>query len=168
MSRFSNDYELRRIDRGLRLDGQNDWGTKVRWYRFDTETTVVDDVYDQGAPRAYSSPFEVPVLWAVRTEGRSVPNNEGLQSYDALELAVRKSVLRDDFRWPLHTRADAESFLRDRIEYEGRVFAINVFDIQGQLQDSDVIIGVGGREIQSYDLPFEPEFLPDVEGRRGR
>lgn len=164
MSRlFSIEHELNRVDQGL-TDTGKEWGTEVRWARFDPNTTVPDDVYDVGSPRSWGPWIEVPVLWALRTEGRNTFRSEGLQTQDSLQFAVAKTVIRDRLGWEgLLTREGAEAFLRDRVEYEGRIFTIDDIQVQGQLEDRDVVVGVVAREVRPSDqwvdeVPNDPVY----------
>lgn len=148
MSRyFEVEGELNRIDHGLKGEGK-EWGTEVRWRRFDPASPE-HPVYDVGSPRRWGPPIDVPVLWALRSEGKNTFRSEGLQTQDRLQFALSKSVIRDRLGWEqLLTREGQEAFLRDRIEYEDRLFTIDDMQVQGQLEDRDVVVGVVCREIK--------------------
>lgn len=167
MSRyFSIEHELERVDRGLN-NARDEWGTTVEWLVFDP-TSPKDDPYDVGAPRRWSAPIDVPVLWALRTEGRDNQRDTGLHTTDSLQFAVAKNVLRDRLGWEgVLTRQGMLAFLRDRIRYEGRLFTVTDMQVQGQLTDRDVVVGVVAREIredeQSVDQEQETPVLADAE-----
>jgi hypothetical protein len=157
--RFGIQEELDRIDSGLLQDAGKEWGTEILWYRFRADSEV-DEIYDVGAPRRYGPAVTVPVLWALRTEGQHGFEDSGLDPSDSLQFAVGKSVLRDWLGWKFLDRGGHTELLRDRVRYEGRLFTVDRVDIQGQLEDRDVILGVVAREVREstefVDTPSEP------------
>lgn len=156
---FSIEHELNRIDRGLNRT-RDEWGTTVEWMVFDP-TTPKDTIYDVGGPRRWGKPIDVPVLWALRTEGRDNQAPEGLHTTDSLQFAVAKNVIRDRLGWEgVLTREGMVAFLRDRIRYEGRLFTITDMQVQGQLKSRDVVVGVVAREIRPDEESVDEEVAP--------
>lgn len=162
MSRyFSIEHELNRIDRGLN-SVRDEWGTTVEWLVFDP-TSPKDDPYDVGAPRRWSAPIDVPVLWALRTEGRDNQRDTGLHTTDSLQFAVAKNVIRDRLGWEgVLTRQGMVAFLRDRIRFEGRLFTITDIQVEGQLGNRDVVVGVVAREIRADEESVDDEVQAPV------
>lgn len=164
--RFTVQGELNRIDAGLRSDAQHDWGTQVKWWRWNPSTTS-HDTYDVGSPRQWRPFVWVPVLQAIATEGRDVYRDEGLYTSQTLQVVVAKNALRDHLHWfGLLTRAGLNDLLRDRIEYEHSLYTINDVQLEGQLHNRDVIVAVSAREVKSdeqwIDEPPPPESLDPV------
>lgn len=148
MSRyFSIEHELERIDRGLNQTS-DEWGTTVEWFVYNPDSPK-DELFDVGSQRDWSEPILVPVLWALRTEGRDSKQPEGLHTRDSLQFAVAKNVIRDRLGWEqVLTREGMVAFLRDRIRYEGRMFTVTDMQVEGQLEGRDVVVGVVAREVR--------------------
>jgi hypothetical protein len=148
--RFSVESELNSIDRGL-VETGGEWGTEVRWHRYDPDSPR-HETYDVGEQRRWGPAIDVPVLWALRTEGRNTFRSEGLHTQDSLQFAISKTIIRDRLGWEeLLTREGTDAFLRDRVEFEGRLFTIDDIQVQGQLEERDVVVGVIAREVRVSD-----------------
>lgn len=157
--RFSVEGELSRIDSGLTDDAQKEWGTYVEWYRYDESTSAADDLYDVGAPRRWGAPLLIPVLWIIREEGVDTYDQDGLYTTESLQIAVAKHALRDKLHWT-DVATLVQRHLKDRIVFEGHVFTISSFQVQGQLLNRDVIIGIQANMVRSDQYVWDPEFTP--------
>lgn len=155
--RFSVESELSRIDTGLVADAQKEWGTFVEWYRFNEDASLADDLYDVGAPRRWHPPLRVPVLWVIRREGVDTYDQDGLYTSDTLQVAVAKHVMRDKLHW-VNLDLAVRDYLRDRIRFEGVVFTVSSFQLEGQLLDRDTIIGINANKVRDEQYLWDPEF----------
>ena len=155
--RFTVESELSRIDRGLTSDAQKEWGLTVEWFRFDQENTDVDDIYDVGAARRWKPPLLMPTLWVIREEGSDTFDQEGLYTTETLQVAVAKHVLRDKLHW-VDLDRNVRERLNDRLRFEGHVYTISSFQLQGQLLRRDTIIGIMANKVRSDQYVWDPEF----------
>lgn len=157
--RFSISGELNRVDHGLTHVAQKEWGTAIEWYRYDENASVVDDLYDVGASRAWKPPLLMPALWATREEGRDTHDQDGLYTTDVLRCAVAMHAMRDLLHWT-DLPETIESFLKDRIRYDHKVFTVASFQLQGQLGDRDAILGITAHEVRDDQFVFDVDFPP--------
>lgn len=159
--RFTVQGELNRIDKGLRRDAQHDWGTEVQWWRYDPESEV-HDTYDVGSPRQWRPYVIVPVLSAIALEGRDTHDDLGLYTSETIEVVVTKQQLRDYLYWHgMLNREGLQSFLRDRIGYEDRVYTITSAQLEGQLHQRDTIVAISGKEVRSDEQLLDEQPEPD-------
>ena len=157
--RFDSDYETNEIHGGLRGHQNSQVGDEIRYYRFERELSQVHDIYDEGtgAGRVYRPYVDVPVLHVTHDEGR-VLDRDGLGFYFNDNLYVTASY--DQFTRTGLTEADLkhETYLKDRIAYDGRLFRITNMHILGQIQQRDLIVSIEATHIKPDELVSDPQF----------
>jgi hypothetical protein len=155
--RFSVDFETNDIDQAF-ADWQSQNGDTVMWYRFDYTDSQINDIYDEGdgVGKVYKPPVPMPVLHATRVEGGHDNDEEGFYWNDDMTITAAFEQVR---RVGL-TRLDIEhqNFLKDRIEYDNRIFRISSIEILGQIQERDVIVSIVCTEVKPDELVNDPQF----------
>lgn len=142
---------------------QNTIGEGIIWFRFDTSTSVYDDVYDEGG-RTYLPGLAVPVLWIDQIEDTETYSAEGRRPTQRFRSAVSAKAMAEagiggteahgGRLWD--TKPDGKPWWDDRsndvIYYDGRFYEISNFQIRGRVRSGgDVIIGISGIETQHID-----------------
>lgn len=131
-------------------------GEALSWFLFDTETSLYDNVYDEGF-RQYMPAVRVPILWVDQQEAMEDYGPEGRRPTQRLRFAVSAQSLFEcgisvteahgnrisDHSPTTVWRADR---LNDLLYYDGRFYEVSGFQIRGRLQGEDVIIGISGIE----------------------
>lgn len=155
--RFNIDFETNEIMAGLR-GAQAVGGDYIDYYRFDSEDSAKDDIYDEGtgAGRTYVGPVDLPVWHVMHMEGGQDVEEAGLYYRDSLHV----TILFDTFQKVGLTQADLvhQHYLRDRIVYNDKVFAVTKMDVMGQIQQRDVVISVDAEQVRSDELVGDKQF----------
>lgn len=149
-------------------------GEEIIWFRFDTENSQYDDVYDETG-RTYLTGVRLNVLWVDQIEDPEQYNPEGgRRPQQRFRFAISARHLRergistqeahgrtlDIYKRPAaappqYGRPKMPWFddrLNDVVYYDKRFYAISNFQIRGRGKYDDVIIGVSALE-----------FIPDDE-----
>jgi hypothetical protein len=171
------DRRLRRVigraQRSIRRTSQRQ-GQRVLWYEFipssvedvdsnDQGTAVDDDLYDEGwsqvrpgstqggSAAQWGYPKPVQVFQAMLTEGAQTFDPEG-GSYmvDNLTLIVGYQAF---LRAGVSNPADRGAHINDRVEYDGRLFAVDAFNPRGRVADTSLTVTVRCLEIKDDELP---------------
>ena len=155
-------------------------GEEVIWFKFDTDASQWDDVYDEGG-RSYKPGIRVPALWVDQIEDPEQYSGEGRRPTQRLRFAVSASslamrgintqeahgntigALKPSAPYPAQTGRPAAAWLDDRLNdvvfYDNRFYSLSNFQIRGRLQTQDVVIGVAGIELildDEVDFDFFP------------
>lgn len=156
--RFSVGFEDRSIAEGLRA-WQSQYGDFVDYYRFLSEDSTVDPVYDEGSGegRAYLGPIPLPCLHVVHSQGSGLAGDtEGFYSTDTLRATCsfvqfeRTGLAIPDLR--------NERYLKDRAVYDGKVFRITRLAALGQVQRADLIVGIEALQVNADELADDLAF----------
>ncbi len=156
--RFDVDFETREISESLR-GWQSEYGDRVMYYRFWQEESTTDDIWGEAggaSGRAYHPPDEIEVLHATHIEGSAENRSQGLYYNDSLYVTASFEQLR---RLGM-TEMDLQSqtYLRDRIVYDFRVFRVTRIQVMGQIQQRDVIVSIEGTQVKPDEMSNDPGF----------
>lgn len=155
--RFSMDYETNEIEGALR--GRQDLaGDEVYYYRFQSADSEMDDLYDEGtgAGRVFAGPIPVPVMHATHEEGPAEQRREGFYYNDNLHVTAGFVMLRRVGLTEMDVQA--QTYLKDRIVYDGRVFRVLNLEILGQIQRRDVIVAIDASQMRADEFTGDPQF----------
>jgi len=155
--RFSVDFEQNEINSGLR-GRQGETGDSVDWYRFDSEASVMDDIYDEGTGtgKAYRGPFVVPMLHVVREEGSNENTDTGTYWNDSVHATASFDQLRRAGFTFLDL--DHQNYLKDRFVYDDRVFRVTRLEVLGQIKKRDVIVSIDATQVKGDELTNDAQF----------
>lgn len=155
--RFSVDFEINEINAGLRGQ-QQAFGDEVDYWRFESERSTVNDIYDEGAGggKVFNGPIRLPVLSAVHLEGTNQNLDTGFYANDELHVTLtfdafsRTGMVASDLR--------PGDYLRDRITYDNVVFRVTKVEILGQIQRRDIIVTIEATQVKGDELVDDPQF----------
>lgn len=156
--RFDTDFETNEIHRSLR-GWQSEFGDRVLYYRFWGEESEVHDIWDEaaGRGRVWHPASEVEVLHVTHIEGGNQDRPQGQYYNDSLYLTASWEQLK---RLGM-TEMDLQhqSYLRDRIVYDYRVFRVTRLQVMGQIQQRDVIVSIEGTQVKPDEMINDEQFL---------
>lgn len=167
--RFGTDFETNEIHSGLRGWQAATIGDEVDWYVFQSALSGVNDIYDEGdgVGKVYDGPHKIPVLHATHLEGGQDPGTDGFYFNDDLHITASFDQLsRSGLR---NMDQSHQSYLKDRIVYDGKVFAIQKIEVLGQIQQRDIIVGIDATQVKPDELVNDPQFAAwaDVPAPKG-
>lgn len=155
--RFSMDLETNEIEGAIR-GRQNLAGDQILYFRYDSEDSHIDPVYDEGdsGGRVFIGPIPVPVMHATHEEGRAEQRPEGFYYNDNLHVVAGYIMLK---RLGL-TDMDIQhqTYLKDRIFYDGRVFRVLNLQVLGQVQRRDIIVTADATQMQPDEYTGDTAF----------
>lgn len=134
----------------------------VVWYEFiplgsnTTQTSVYDDVYDEGVRqtggRKYRPGVVVPALLVSETEDarRSIP--DGRQPVQTIEF---KASAKDFRNAGVSAVWEYQNHLNDIFLYDGRFYGVSDYRVRGRLKSEVLLI------IQGFELYIDQEFVND-------
>jgi hypothetical protein len=156
--RFTTEFELDGIFRGMRDDLQRRVGMQVQWSIWDPQATEVDDIYSvgsRGVGRRWKAPFEVPVIVAQVFQGQSIQNERGFYNADVLRLTVSM----DDVNRFLPTLVDSPDIhILDRVLYRGSVFSPTRLYLRGQVLTSYTVLTIDLNQVKSEEMVNDDQF----------
>lgn len=151
------DYETNEIEGALR--GRQDLaGDQIEYYRFSKEDSQTDDLYDEGAGvgRVFDGPIPVPVMHATHEEGPAEQRNEGFYYNDNIHVTAGFTMLRRTGLTDMDLQS--QSYLKDRIVYDGRVFRVLDIKVLGQIQRRDIIVAIDATQMRPDEMTGDPQF----------
>jgi hypothetical protein len=134
----------------------NDVGETLLYYKFDSEISAFDRVYDEGN-RRYHTAVRIPILWVDQQEATEDYSPEGRRPTTRLRLSVSArdmyeagvsvteahgNRLQDDSPSDIWR----EDRVHDILYYNGRYWEVSAFQIRGRVKGEDVIIGISAIE----------------------
>jgi hypothetical protein len=138
-------------------------GEALLYYRFDTENSTWDRVYDEGF-RRYHTAVRVPLLWVDQQEATEDYMPEGRRPTQHLRVAV---AARDMYEAGISVTEAHGNRLQDPdpggnpdwredrnndiMYYDGRYYEVSSFQIRGRVKGEDVVIGITGIEVYRDD-----------------
>jgi hypothetical protein len=156
--RFSADYETNDIAESLR-GWQTEFGDQILYYRFWMEESTQSNIWGEAGGsrgRIWHPPDTVEVLHATHVEGSMENRDQGAYYND--DLYVTASF--DQLRRLGMTEMDLQhqSYLRDRIVYDFRVFRVTRIQVMGQIQRRDVVVSIEGAQVKPDEMLNDPGF----------
>lgn len=155
--RFSPDYETKEIAETLR-GWQSEFGDNVLYYRYWGEQSQVHDIWDEasGVGRVWHPPHEIEVLHVTRLEGTPEERAQGLYYNDSLFLTASYEQLKRLGMTELDLTH--QSYLRDRIVYDFRVFRVTGIRVMGQIQRRDVMVSIDATQVKPDEMVNDEQF----------
>jgi hypothetical protein len=155
--RFTADYETAEISRTLK-GWQSEFGDSVLYYRYWGEHTEVHNIWDEatGEGRVWHPPAEVGVLHVTHVEGGNEDRAQGQYYNDSLYLTASFDQLRRIGMTELDLQY--QSYLRDRIVYDYRVFRVTRLQVMGQVQRRDVVVSIEGTQVKPDEMMNDKGF----------
>lgn len=157
--RFNSDFETQEIHHGLRGYQNSQAGDHVLYWRFDFENSEIDDIYDEGfgEGKVYRPPVDLQVLHATHDEGGNQNTDMGFYFNDNLYVSASYDQL---YRTGLTFQdVDHQTYLKDRVLYDGRVFRVTQMSILGQIRNRDTIVSIEGTQVKPDELVNDPQFF---------
>ena len=157
--RFNNDQATDSILQGMRGYAENN-GDWLAYYRFDPLASVMDDVYDEPATGSgglkYKPLVRVECLHVTHIEGGNENSDLGFYYNDDLDA----SIAFDLFLQAGMSMADIETgnYLKDRVVYDRKLFAVTQLAVEGQIQQRDIVIGLSATQIKPDELVNDVQF----------
>jgi hypothetical protein len=145
----------------------DDIGEAIIYFRFDSDQSTFDRVYDEGF-RRYLQGQHIPILWVDQMEAVEDYTPEGRRATQRCRLAVGARAMYEagvSITEVHGHRLDdpPDAWRNDRVHdifwYDGRFYEVSGFQIRGRVQGEDVIIGLTGIESFKADdmqLDFPP------------
>lgn len=152
--RFDFRYELDSIATGMRKDLQEQVGQTIQWWVYDNDDTNIDPIYDTGDPvlggRVFFNPIYLPVLGAVKREGRTPLNDEGFYTVDSFTITFSADAAIKAGLGDIILRPDQHGV--DRLIYENKVFFIEQVRVRGILTAGYTICAVDATQVKDEEL----------------
>lgn len=168
--RFDQRHELDNIFEATEVDLQEWEGTTVKWFMFDSQSSVADELYDVGSVatgRVWVSGIELPVISVVRTEGSELANDQGFYVTDAIHISVSMRQAENAGLDDLVRNADKHLF--DRLVWQGTVFNVVHIQARGLIRNRHVVVGIDAVQVNPEELvnddifaDYVPEVYPDA------
>lgn len=156
--RFQIPYEREAILFGINYDLTKHIGQTLEWWRYDTETTEVDDIYDVGSidgGRKWLDPFTMQCINISLYQGITVQNNRGFYNTDLLRVTLNVR----DIELMLPDLVDhTDRYLKDRLVFRGEVFRPTKFYPKGQITDKYTIFSLDAIQINPEEMVNDPQF----------
>jgi hypothetical protein len=156
--RFTTDYEVASIQRGITEDLRLEVGMEVDWWVWDPVATEVDPLYDVGSAavgRRWKAPFKFPVIVAQVFQGQTVQNDRGFYNADVLRFTCNmldvEHVLPDLIPEP-------DVHYRDRVVYRGGVFRPTKLYLRGQVSNTYTILTIDLNQVKEEELLNDEQF----------
>ena len=149
--RFDADYETNNIHEALR-GWQSEFGDNVLYYRFWGEESQIHDIWDEatGGGRVWHPPSEIEVLHVTHVEGGSEDREQGQYYNDTIYITASFEQLRRLGMEEMDMQH--QTYLRDRIVYDFRVFRVTRLQITGQIQRRDAIVSIEGTQVKPDEM----------------
>jgi hypothetical protein len=153
----------------------NEIGEAVIWFKFDTENSHYDRVYNEGG-KAWRRGLSVATLWIDQGEAPEQYLPEGRRPYVTLRFAVSAVALMESGVgqqeahghrvWDQGLLQDfwMDDRNNDVVYYDGRYWEVSNFQIRGRIQ-VDTVVGVTCTETypeDEYTFDFPPNTRPPV------
>lgn len=168
--RFNSDQATDKMFQAMRGYAENN-GDWITYYRLNAGVSVLDDVYGEATSGGiqYFPPVRVQCLHVTHVEGASEDDDKGFYYNDDLDA----SIPFDLFLQAGMTMADIETgnYIKDRVLYDRKLFAVKQLSIEGQIQQRDIIVGLTATQLKPDEIVNDAQFSAwslggpnDVEG----
>lgn len=149
--RFDANHETNEIYRALR-GWQSEFGDRVLYYRYWGEESQLNDIWDEasGVGRVWHPPHEIEVLHVTHAEGSAEDRAQGLYYNDNLYFTASFDQLRRLGMTELDLQH--QSYLRDRVVYDFRVFRVTSLQVLGQIQRRDSVVSIDGSQVKPDEM----------------
>lgn len=156
--RFQIPYEREAILFGIDYDLTRHIGQVVQWWKFDSENTESDDIYDVGSisgGRKWFDPFDMICINASLFQGVTMQNAKGFYNTDLLRVTLN---IKDIEALLPDLVSNTDKYLKDRIVFRGEVFRPSHFYPRGQLTDDYTLFTFDAVQINPDELINDQQF----------
>lgn len=156
--RFSTDYEIDSILKGMKADLRRPVGMVVEWWRYDEVTSESDDVYDVGSledGRVWQTPLKVPVLNAQVFQGVTVPNDRGFYNADVLRISA---VMSEILQFIPNLVSSPDAHIKDRVVYRSQVYRPTRLYLRGQVLNTYTILTLDLNQVMPEEMVNDDQF----------
>jgi hypothetical protein len=156
--RFQIPYEREAILFGINYDLTKHIGQNIAWWKYDSVSTAVDDIYDVGSVasgRKWLLPFTMPCINVNLYQGVTVQNARGFYNTDLLRVTLNMKDVEELIPDLVNS---TDKYLKDRIIFRGQVFRPNKFYPKGQITDSYTIFSFDAIQINPEELINDRQF----------
>lgn len=149
--RYTPDKETREISAALR-GWQSAFGDNILYYRFWGEESQVSDIWQEATAggRVWHPPHEVEVLHVTHSEGNVEQREGGMYYNDTLYVTASFDQLKRLGMTDLDLQH--QSYLRDRIVYDYRVFTVTDIQVMGQIQKRDIVVSIQATQVKPDEM----------------
>lgn len=118
----------------------------------------MDTLFDEAVAggKVFRPPVVVPTLHVNHNEGERRDSENGFYFVDSIyvtlsfDQAFRHGLVFQDIR--------TNKYLKDRLVYDTRVFNVTNVQIEGQVRQRDMIVGIEGTQTKPDELVNDPQF----------
>lgn len=156
--RFQIPYEREAILFGINYDLTLHIGQIVEWWRYDSENTESDDIYDVGSVdggRRWLDPFNMVCINASLYQGITVQDARGFYNTDLLRVTLN---IKDVEELIPDLVSNTDAYLKDRIVFRGEVFRPKRFYPKGQITDDYTIFSFDAIQVNPEELINDQQF----------
>jgi hypothetical protein len=161
--RFNADWETDKILGALEgfqvIDG--DWAD---YYRFDPDRSEIHDVYDEptGAGLIYQPPIRLQAIHITHVDGANEDSENGFYFNDDAFLTVAfDKVLQAGMDY---SDIMTGNYLKDRVQYDRKIFRVTQISIRGQMQRRDIIVSIAVTQCKPDELVNDTQFAAWAPG----
>lgn len=162
--RFNIPAEIDRYWAGIDEDLQRPAGGSVPWWRWNPGATVVDPIYDEGSNvsggREWFSPIPVKFIAVHLGQGATLTTDTGFYNADTIRLIINMADMIRSFPGLEDENDDptTDDLMRDRVEFNGKVFRPVQLAEKGRVLDRYAIMTVDLVEVHSEEMVNDPQF----------
>lgn len=131
---------------------QHNFGDEIEYYRFLSEDSYTNTIYDEGdrVGKVYAPVLYVPCLHVTHSDGIKEQNDTGLYFNDGLYITCSFSQFT---RVGLtYVDLDHQQYLNDRLVYDRKVFGVESIYVLGQIQERDIIVSIEASQVKPDEL----------------
>ena len=157
--RFSIPFERRSILTGISEDLRRPVGQSVQWWRWDSQDTEVDDIYDVGSVtggRKWYQGFELPCIAAIVYQGITQQDERGFYNTDVLRITMSMAEIE---RLLPTLPSSPDDYLRDRIVYRNQVFRPTHFYPRGLIKTDYTLFSLDASQINPEEMVNDQQFV---------
>lgn len=162
--RFNVDYETAEIYEGLR-DWQRWTGDKLNYFKFIYDQSDVDPVYGEAEGpngRIYFGPTSIPALHVIHIEGDNQNREEGFYYNDEVHATLSYDQINRLGIGRGNLATQTQTYLKDRVEYRGKVYRVTNVQILGQIQRKPIVITIDATQLRPEELVNDIQFAQYV------
>lgn len=162
--RFRTDqYEVAEAHEAIRGYQNTQVYDEILYFRFSHRLSTVDPLFDEAAEggKVFRPPVVIPTLHVNHNEGERRDGPNGFYFVDSIYITAsfdqlfRHGLVFEDIR--------TNKYLKDRLVYDTRVFNVTNVQIEGQVRQRDMIVGIEGVQAKPDELINDPQFAGYVK-----
>jgi len=160
--KFDADFETNDILVGVDTDLKNPVGTKALWYIWDSDTTILDPIYDVGQDvtnalggRKWKGPYELPVVKAVIKQGQVKTSAVGYWNSDELHLTLN---IEDVEKIAPGVIANPDRQNKGRIVWKNQVYRPYGVQERGIVAERFTLLVVECIQVMPEEMVNDPQF----------